>query len=153
MSYLSYDEQRYYEQRKASLERALEGLRNSPFHMERSVGLPQVRKELMKVNKILEAKCPPTVRGKTKDKLKKRAEELAQFIKDGMPTRDEMMGKRVKVEGGLYGDRAQVAREEDVRKHLRWQSEKQKAIVEYQKTMRTLDPNDPDAGDVEKLRP
>lgn len=81
---------------------------------------------------------PPKLRGATKDKVAKRAKELAEVIKQGMPTYEEMNDLK-RHPGAPW-------------KNLNWEKAKAAAINEWKQCQRKLEPGDPTASSIERLR-
>jgi len=98
----------------------------------------ELRRSIKKYDAMIEKYSPKALRGKSKDKVVARAKELGTFIRDGMPTQSEMMdiGKNPGVPW----------------KNLKWEKEKAQAINEWKQYQRRLEPGDPTASTVERLR-
>ena len=100
-------------------------------------------RELKRRYDILNEKAPKTLTAKEKDDLANRMEELEDIIKKDMPTQSEMW-RRPGIDG-MDSDRA-------VRKNMHWEKTTGKAVGEWKSIARTLDPDDPSASNVERLR-
>ena len=97
-----------------------------------------LRKRIARYKKIVADHSPARMKGITKDKMAKKARELSERIKEGMPTSNEM---------------------EDLRKHpgaphknLQWERRNARNIQEYKQIMRRLEAGDPTASSIERLR-
>ena len=97
-----------------------------------------IKSQINRLDKGLHDGLAPKIGGLKKDALAKRAEELRERFTQGMPTRFEMD----------HPGRAPGA----VGKHMKWDKRTQADREEYRTIMRTLEPDDPTAVDVEKFR-
>ena len=93
-----------------------------------------IRSNIKKYDMLLDKYRPRKITGKAKDKLASRAQELGAFIQDGMLTREE-----TRDHGMAY-------------KNLAWEQKKAAAIQEWKQCQRRLEPGDPSASNVERLR-
>lgn len=93
--------------------------------------------ELRRVERTIENKAPRKQRGGDKDRLNKITKQLEQKISEGMPTKSEMWDPT----------------QDNIYKHQRWQDINMKRCKIYRNIKRTLEPDDPGSGSVEKLRP
>ena len=110
-----------------------------------------IRKELLKLRQQLTNATPPDVNGKERDILLKRAQTLEKAIIKEMPTKDEMMGQRARnVNTGAMT--ARVETERAVQKEIHWRLTQNKNVHEWKQIMKTLNPSDPNTGNVERLR-
>lgn len=75
-----------------------------------------------------------SLRGAAKDKVYKHSKELAEKIKEGMLSTKEMTNPG----NALH--------------HLQWEKKNAKAIHEWKQAQRRLEPNDPGASNIERLR-
>jgi len=98
----------------------------------------RIRKEVKRYDDIIGRHTPSNIRGVKKDKLAKRASELREQIKEGMPTRSEMNDLR-RYPGAPI-------------KNLEWEKRNAQRLQEYKQTMRRLEPNDPSSASVERFR-
>ena len=97
-----------------------------------------IKKQVAHLDKAISDGTAPVVRGATKDRLYARAKELEAIIRKGMPTHFEMDNP----------GRAAGA----VGKHRNWERNTHAAREEFRQIMRTLEPDDPTAVDVERWR-
>ena len=138
--------------RKQTIDNLKNVLQNSPhsiYASERGLDRRQIMGKIKQNEKVLNERTAPRVSGSEKDQMARRAVELEKNIKQGMPTRDEFMGKRKTNDiGGKY----QEAQENAINKQIRWQTEKAEAVREWKRIKRTLDPENPQASNVEILR-
>lgn len=81
---------------------------------------------------------PPVVRGANKDRMVQEAEELKNKMRENMPTREEMdhPGKNPGA----------------IAKHIKWLQRNDTHVRRYKDIQRTLEPDDPTACDIERLR-
>ncbi len=135
---------------KRDCEKRLNDIRTSPLAAVRSVDPVPFQKRLRDINKILETKSAPNVIGAKKDGIDKRRLELEKLIVKDMPTSDEMLGERRKNDvGGMY----QEANMDIVYKARKWKENTKAYVKEWKNIMHQLEPNDPSAANVERLRP
>jgi hypothetical protein len=97
-----------------------------------------LKRRIDHLDKALHDGLPPKVRAKTKDELSKEAEMLRGRIQEKMPSKYEMDNPHL-CPGA-------------VRKHINWDKATQSDRERFREIMRTLEPDDPTAVDVEKLR-
>ena len=114
-----------------------------------STDVAQMRREIGKLMKILARRTPAEASTGTKNALYKRAKELERQIRAEMPTRDEMMGKRY-LDGN--GKPYVVPEEGAIRKQMDWQVKQAGNVKEWKQIMRILEPLDPNATNIERLR-
>jgi hypothetical protein len=98
----------------------------------------RLKAEINRYDQILHEGAPQKVRGGSKDKLAKEAESLQHEMQKYMPTREEMN----------HPERNPGA----VQKHIQWEERNKKNIHRYKEVMRTLEPHDPTATSIDKLR-
>ena len=98
----------------------------------------RVKAEIAKLDKAIHDGSPRKMRGGDKDKMADKAKGLAESIKDGMPTRDEMRNLRDNPDAPF--------------KNLEWQKRNSQNIQDYKQIMRSLEPGDPGASNIERLR-
>lgn len=111
----------------------------------------EIRREIMRWRGELAKGTPPELDRETRDVLARRAKSLERLIVKEMPTRDEMMGQKARnVNTGAMT--ARVETERAVQKQMKWQLSQGKNVSEWQQIMRTLEPENPSAGNVERLR-
>jgi hypothetical protein len=115
-------------------------------HLEKNPGTSRsdmidkarLKKEIAYYDGQIAAGTPQAFRGMNKDKMVARAKELADKMQVNMPTR-EQMDHPARNPGA-------------VRKHMIWTKNNDGNIREYKELQRRLEPDDPTATDVEKLR-
>jgi hypothetical protein len=97
-----------------------------------------IKRQISRLDKGIDEGTAPSVRGATKDRMYARAKELKEIIMKGLPTRFEMEnpGKAI----GAVG------------KHRNWEKATHTAREEFRQIMKTLEPEDPTAVDIEKWR-
>ena len=78
------------------------------------------------------------LRGGDKDRLASEAKDLAERMREGMPTRDEML--RPEKNPGA------------VMKHVNWDKRNKQNIQRWKQINRQLNPDDPTTSNIEKLR-
>jgi len=89
-------------------------------------------------SRIIQDHSPKKIKTITKDKMAKRAHELEASIRSGMLTYDEMNDLN-KNPGAPF-------------KNLQWEKRNATAIKEWKQLQRNLEPGDPTASSVERLR-
>lgn len=105
---------------------------------KRSVDTDYLKKKANHIaNQIIKGTAPK-LNDFEKDKLYKEAKELAEQIKEGMPTKDEML-RPEKHPGAIT-------------KHINWEKRNYAKIMRLKQINRMLSPDDPTAGNVESLR-
>lgn len=103
-----------------------------------SIDKSKLKREIEQYNNILSNNGPTEARGLNKDRMVARARELSEKLQINMPTR-EQMDHPARNPGA-------------VRKHLIWSKNNEGMIREYKELQRRLEPDDPTATDLEKLR-
>jgi len=150
--YLTTNEEQERRQRISNNEGWLKTHKSSEYRRVRNMDESYVIKQLSTDKKTLnERAAPRDLKDTERTKLYTRVKYLEGKIRDGMPTRDEMMGKRHSNPGNP-NSKYQEARPGDVKKHMKWLSATQKYQDEWKKIMRILEPDDPEAANVERLR-
>lgn len=92
------------------------------------------------INRLLEGQAPvPTVSGPVKDALYTEKKRLAEKLREGMPTKEEMW------RGGPH----------IVHRHMQWEKSNKDTILRYKNVARQLEPDssDPDLANIESFRP
>jgi len=118
-------------------EALLKSAEKGTYKKQSQVDTGQVKRNIKKDKATLEANAPQKFSGGVeKDKEHRRAQELAEKIKNGMPTDSEMR----MCPPGMIG------------RHMKWNKENKEAIAEWKGIRRRLDPNDPNSANVETLR-
>ena len=98
----------------------------------------ELKRSVNRYDSLIKKHSPKEIKGASKDKMVKRAKELGEFIQEGMPSYDEMMD---------------IGRNPGTPwKNLKWEKEKASAINEWKQCQRRLEPGDPTASVVERLR-
>lgn len=97
-----------------------------------------LERQAKKFDRMIADNSPGRVTKTTKDRLHKRQLELEKSIREGMPSYDEMWD--IKRNPGVP------------RKSLKWEARNSGNIEEYKQIMRQLEPDDPTASSVERLR-
>lgn len=90
------------------------------------IDVAKIKHQIAMINRAIEDRTPATPRGANKDRLLKEVEELAEKIKEGMPTRYEM-DQPHKNPGS-------------VRKHMTWESRNRGNIERFRELQRILNP-------------
>ena len=103
-----------------------------------AVDTAAMKRQIARLDKAIHDGQAPKVSGIEKDDLIKEANEIRERLKIGLPTRFEM-DHPAKAPGA-------------VGKHLNWQARNAKDIKRYREIMQTIEPDDPTATDIEKLR-
>ena len=121
-----------------SILRTVEGGAGAGTRASEMLDKGALKRSVNKYDALIEKHSPKQLRGKSKDAVAKRAKELGEFIKAGMPTHDEMHDLQ-RHPGTPY-------------KNMKWEKEKAEAIQEWKQCQRRLEPGDPTASTVERLR-
>lgn len=98
----------------------------------------KLKKEAERLGNYVDEHSVPNVRGVGKDRLAQEAEVLKGEFMKNLPTRYEM-DHPARCPGAVH-------------KHLKWSQKNEPAVRRYKEIMRTIEPDDPTAGDIEKLR-
>ena len=109
----------------------------------------EIRKQISRTKKTIAKRTPPETDTKTRNVLFKRAKALESMIKEGLPTKDEMMGKRLI---GSDNKPYVVTNECAIKKHMEWTTRQAGNVREWRQIMRILEPLDPNIANVERLR-
>lgn len=94
--------------------------------------------QIRRIDSAIQAGTAPKLGGSQKDKLASEARQLAEAIKSGMPNQNEMDNPR-KNPGAI-------------RKNQLWEKNQRGNIERWKQVMRTIEPGDPTASNVERLR-
>ena len=108
-------------------------------HVGSTVDRGAMKRAKAHVDKLIHDGTPGKIAPATKDKLNKRATELEGVFTKGMPTRAEMWAKR--------GEHPGI-----VRKQMAWEKRNAGAVQEWKQIQRRLEPEDPTASNIERLR-
>ena len=98
----------------------------------------RIRQEIARYDAIINAGSPKVARGLSKDRMVAEAKELEAAMQKNMPSRFEMD----------HPERNPGA----VQKHLKWEKRNMANIPRYKEIMRTLEPDDPTATNIDRLR-
>lgn len=151
VDYLSSIKQREIKDEVLSLRNKLEEIKHSEYAAVRAMNPMPIIRKLRDLERTLRSKSIPEISDREKSEYYKRAKELERSIKQGMPTYDEMMGKRhghVDNPNSKY----QEAEPSAVRKNILWIKGKEKEVREWKNIMRILEPDNPGAANIEHLR-
>lgn len=110
--------------------------------LSRSLDFGVMKKSALRAKTQLEKDEDAVARNAQKDRLWKRVKELKDIFMPAMPTQEEMNLPT----GTLAFQRA-------VEKNMRFEREFASAVHEYKHAMRRLEPEDPNAGNIERIRP
>ena len=102
------------------------------------IDIGALKKQATHIDRMIHDGAPKTPRGAKKDEAQSRAEELKKTIMEGMPSKGEM-DHPSKHPGALH-------------KHINWSKRTDAAVREYKEIQRRLNPSDPTAVDIERLR-
>lgn len=120
------------------------------------VDVADARKNWKALEKNYDNKRPESLDISTQNKLWKRAKQLKDMFTVGMLSRDELHPvKSFEVNGKINTivDSERLRELDSVNRESKWQSKNEKYVSEYKNIMRHLNPDNPNAGDVEKFRP
>ena len=104
----------------------------------RGIDKAAIQGRMAHIDRLITEGTPDRIVGVSKDRAHNEAKELAEKIKEGMPTRDEMM--RPQANPGA------------IDKHMAWEKANGERIARYKHLQRQLNPQDPRAGSIETLR-
>ena len=147
--YLSHSEITYYREKLQGLQGTIQNYKNSPYDRVKSMDIKPYIVEANKVKKLLAERTPPRVRAESYDKLRSRAGELERIIINGMPTHSQCWGER---KGNKHDGYHWESHEMVNNKYWLWEKKRAPYIAEWKSIMRILQPDNPDAALVERLR-
>ncbi len=145
--------ERYLEKKKA-LEEQL-NRKQKVYQGNFFVAPPQdpkhIKRHLQEIEHTLEQKAPQRLTtSREKDQLWKRAKEIIEEIRVGMPTKYEMHPLRINpLTSKINQDRETLERA--VQKNIQWEERNKQKIIELKNIMRTL--GHPELGNIERWRP
>ena len=137
--------------RRSGAEQWLKTHRNSEFRAVREADETGARKTIRNCDATIKLRTAPAVSDIERDKMARRVKYLETRIKDGMPSRDEMMGKRHSHHDNP-NSKYQEAIPNVVDRHIKWSAANAARIKEWKRLKRILEPESPDATNVEMLR-
>lgn len=115
------------------------------YDAQRHVDRSNITQKITNIDRQIVTGTPQKMESVEKDRNWARIKELERDISHGMPTDSEMKGRMLKG-GGREPYPGMVGR------HIAWTKENKDRVSEYKQIMRKLDPNNPNAGNVELLR-
>ena len=128
---------KHLEERIRESEGLLKSAKEGTYKKQSQIDTDQISRNIKKDKATLEKNAPVKFSGGAeKDKEYRRAKELEEKIKQGMPTDSEM---RMSPPGTIS-------------KHLAWNRENKERIAEYKGIQRRLEPDNPNAANIERLR-
>ena len=98
----------------------------------------RIQQEINRYDTILKDGAPKQVRGTNKDNLIAEARGLEEKMQKNMPTLDEMN----------HPEKNPGA----VQKHIKWGERNKENVSRFKEIMRTVEPDDPTATNIDKLR-
>lgn len=116
----------------------------------------EVRKEIKKWEKTLERTRPETLSPSVKNTMWKRAKELKDQFTIGMLSRDELHPVKSFEHNGAINvvvNEDKMASVNSVSRQYAWNKKMGAKVSEYKNIMRHLNPDDPNASDIERFRP
>ena len=127
-------------QEKQELQQALKEAESGEYGKggKVSIDIANLKRQIAQIDAAIAQGEAPRIGGLKKDGLVKEAADILARIKIGLPTRFEMD----------FPTKAPGA----VGKHLKWVARTEKDIHRYREIMKTLEPEDPTATDIEKFR-
>ena len=121
------------------IDATLKYLEDNPGTSRRdSIDVNALKKQKAYFEKVIDEGKPRTPRGIGKDNLAQEARAIEKKIREGMPTRAEM-DHPADHPGAIH-------------KHMHWKNRYDSDIRRYKEIQRKLEPHDPTATDIEKLR-
>jgi len=128
---------KHLEEKIKDNEALLRAAQNPTYKKEGRIDAAEVKKSIDRDKKVIETRSPERFgSGTEKDKEHRRAQELAESIKVGMPTDSEM----------------KMCPPGMIAKHMNWNKENKGKIAEWKGIMRRLESDNPNAANVERLR-
>lgn len=106
--------------------------------------------------KDYERTLPETLSQQTRNEMWKRAKQLKDEFTLGMLSREELHPTKSFLENGTTKhvvDEERMRSNRSVEREAAWLMRNNKKISEFKNLMRHLNPEDPNAGDIEKYRP
>lgn len=123
---------------RAEAEATLKHITENPGAVAEGIDKGKLKREIDRYDAILHEGTPLKVSGIRKDGLAKEAEQLREVMQKNLPTSEEM-AHPAKNPGA-------------VQKHLMWEKRNLQNIQRYKEIMRTLEPEDPTATNIDRLR-
>lgn len=149
ITYLTPKERNEYLNKIKNAEQELAETKTSEFAAIRNRDKSTIVNEMNRAKQILEEKTPPNVSDRERNDRYTRLKIIEEKIKEGMPTKDEMMGKKIKHPDGSYHYEAIP---NIVDKNIAWTLKNDQLVREWKRIKATLDPDNPSATNVEQLR-
>lgn len=118
--------------------KSVEGREYGSGNMGANVDVGRLKEQSKHLGDRIREGSPGHISGAAKDQLARRASELESQIKQGMPTREEML-RPMRHPGSI-------------RKNQMWEKRNRGAINEYKQVQRQLNPGDPTCSNIERLR-
>jgi len=129
-------------------------------YVQKATGFFKYPQDNVKVAKTYKASydrtLPETLSPETQSHMWKRAKQLKDEFTVGMLSREEMHPVKGFLDNGTMKyvvDEEKLRLNNCVTREAMWQKQNAKKIDEFKNIMRHLNPDDPNAGDVEKYRP
>ena len=116
----------------------------------------QSLKNIKMFQKTLDDHKPTILSGEEKSYLWKRAKALKDRFTIGMLSQDELHPVRsIHTEKGIQVvvDESKMNLKHTVDQQVKWNNQNSPLVKEFKNIMRQLNPQDPNAGDIEKYRP
>lgn len=116
----------------------------------------QAQKNLAQWQKLLDKNNPETMSPQTRSALWKRAKKLKDEFMIGMPSRDELHPVHAVEKNGAIltvVDEERMKTSNIIDREIVWHKKMDDKIREFKNIMRHLNPDDPNAADIEKFRP
>lgn len=107
-------------------------------------------------HKNYERILPEKLSSETKNEMWKRAKQLKDTFVQGMLSRDELHPVKIFTQDGTtvcVVDEEQMRTNHSTERELAWQKNNESKVKEFKNLMRHLNPDDPNAGDIERYRP
>lgn len=137
---LSVNEREGLKREKKDLENTLRAMEGGEYGQgTRATGADQaaLKRQIKRIGTAIK-RGTPNITGADKDKAYRRAKELEEKFSKGMCSYDEMMAPE-KHPGA-------------VRKNYEWHKRNAKAVSEWKRIRRMLEPHDPTSSNIERLR-
>ena len=126
-----------------------------PWYKSR-VDWQEAAKNAKVYKKDYERTLPERLAPQTQNEMWKRAKQIKDQFTMGMLSRDELHPVKAFTDGGAIKcvvDEERMRSINSVERERTWQNKNDNKIKEFKNLMRHLNPDDPNAGDIEKYRP
>lgn len=131
-----------FEEKRGDLEDQLRIIKSGESQAAESLSRSVVERDLAKTSKLLEQDEEAIARGREKDKIAREAKELEAELREAMPSHNDMWPTRL---GTMESERA-------VQRQMAFESKYGEKARRWQNLQRRLEPEDPFASSLERIR-